>query len=455
MISRHQFLRKRDLRVPFFLFAAVLSLGCSGGGGGDDDDGPEAFKLVLDAPPFQVTEETEVAFHLLVLSTADEATSWSGDVTISAVGPVSPALVTVSNGEAMIPVSLELGGDNNLTFAAAGLQSATAFVYVAPRVPAKVDGSLTGSSVFAGGGAWDPDGAWSPSVLIEGGTYYLYYASANSGGPENIGVATSTDGGVTFFGRPAPLVGPAISGSTCHTNGADAPNVHRAGATFVMTYAGAGASGAALCRATSSDLLVWTPETTPVLVVTTSGEGFDNIALRGAAVVELEDGSRRALYASEGSGDVAPGDPGPETIGALGLAEVDGSTWTRLAGNRAFGSIEIGALEFQETGEWDSFGIGGPAIQREGPVFRVWATGLGSGMVYRIGRYAALDLQTLGAHIENPFGDATEVIGVSAGRFDENGALAPSVVEDSAGLRSVYYTGIGADDVRRIGLARF
>ena len=191
--------------------------------------------------------------------------------------------------------------------------------------------------------------------------------------------------------------------------------------------------------------------------MTTSAQGFDNVGVLALAPLPQADGSVLGIYAANGFDPVAV-----NTIGALGLAVTTngGVDWRRVTGSRTYGSIEWGALENGDNNEWDDYQILGPAIEQVGPVYRLWATGLGTPASYetwRIGRYSTMDPTRFGPHIENYTCCATAVVADDdvSGDFDEIGTEYPSVVIGPDGIKRVYYTGISASGRLRIGLAEF
>lgn len=451
--------------VKLILGTIVLALvaGCSGGGKSNPEPDPVPFRVMVTSTSNFLTEETPSRVTFMVVDTAGQPVPYDGTISVLAdSGPSSPTSAIVAGGTGSIDVSMELAGDNFLLFDAPDLEETSWRIYTLPRVPVGVPGTGVGGAVLSEGATWDLDGAWAPSVLVVGTGYRMWYASAASGGPGNVGLAQSGDGVTWTRVGAAPVIGPAAQAATCHTNGASNPHVFRlAGGTFTMLYQGTVAAKTHLCRATSTDGIAWTvatgAEEDGSVLQSTPGT-FDDVAIRSAAVVPMDDGTWLAVYAFDGFQDATVANPGPETLRGMALAtsSANGVTWTKKVGTGPLGSILVGFAESPSPEDWDTRAQVGPGLLRDGEVLRLWISG-DSESGKRIGYHVTLDPTAWGPHIENLSVPGNELWGQGAiGAFDDEAVELPSIVDGVDGVRRMYYTGTRTSDgVRRIGLASY
>ena len=415
-----------------------------------------ATRLALVSPPGDAVEDSATHFSITAVDSSGDVGTFNGTIAITAFSTVAPTTVVMSNGHAEVDMTFSLTGDEVVTFTAAPLVPVSQGIYVAPAIPSPVTGPATRGSVLAAGSGWDAAGAWAPALVVTSGTFRLYYAS--SAGTANIGLATSPDGLVFTRNGANPLVGPAVSADACHAGGAGSPDVFRAGNKWRMIYRGKNGSSVHLCTATSTDGVAWTPEAgagpfgSVLAAVLTTASGFDTTAVTSSAVVETSPGHLAMIFGGEGFGDLTPDHPGPEPLLGIGLAvSTDGGlTWTQTASVKQFGSLAVGSPLSPDDFEWDAYGIPDASVLQVGTAFRIWATGYGTGFAYYIGRFGTLNIAAIGPEL-----DSVVVPGAVAGRFDEVGALEPSIVRGPDGTLRLYYTGIGSDGVRRIGLVSY
>ncbi len=126
----------------------------------------------------------------------------------------------------------------------------------------------SGNPVLAPGatGSWDAAGIASPTVIKDGGTYKMWYMGENAAGKPQIGYATSTDGITWQKHGSNPVV---QLGTGFEADGVGSPSVILDGATFKMWYTakqGEGILGMlTIGYATSSDGVSWSKNTAPVL----------------------------------------------------------------------------------------------------------------------------------------------------------------------------------------------
>lgn len=450
-------MRHRDVCL-----AAVVAVAGCGRDRGDSSPTLPATRLSIASAPTDVREGQAAVFSIVAVDTSGASAAFDGTIEVLSNGPVSPSSVLMADGEATATLTLQLGGDGFVRFTTLGLSSAQQYVLVRPPMPARAAGPDLFGSVLAEGTGWDDAGAWSPAAVLAGSEVRLYYASSSGSAVANIGLATSTDG-LIFAKVASPVVGPSVSASACHADGADHPDVTGGAGAWVMLYQGRVSGGSRLCRATSADGLTWTPAPGggpdgSVLTLSTSADVIDNVAIHGPAVVVMPDSTLAMLYGAEGSGEFYDIASSPDDIGALGGAvSSDGIVWSKSYGPMLGGAVEFGVAQFPPfTPEWQLYSVLDPAIERAGTVFHVWASGFGYEDVWRIGRFSGTDLFDLGPHVDGDF-DTGEVLGPGpAGNFDDAGALQPSLLTDASGGRRVFYTGIhAADGTRRIGVASY
>jgi hypothetical protein len=151
------------------------------------------------------------------------------------------------------------------------------------------------------------------------------------------------------------------------------------------------------------------------------------IAANGAA---LRDGPRlRYWYVS-----------GPRERPRLGLASsADGQVWTKAARP---------VLEPGPYASWDEYGVADPYVLRAGAYLYLYYLGQDRGWRQRIGVARSRDGVSWEKLRSGPVVDLGE-----AGAFDENGLGEPAVWSAS-GYYWMLYTGRGAGEIRKLGLAR-
>lgn len=113
-----------------------------------------------------------------------------------------------------------------------------------------------GEVVIRGAGKWDDVTVGAPSVLLDNGTYYLFYESINTDGGSGIGYATSTDG----YNWTKQTVDAALidhGGAAWESLQIGTPKIIKDGSTFYLTYHGhngAGSSSPRVGVATASSI---------------------------------------------------------------------------------------------------------------------------------------------------------------------------------------------------------
>jgi predicted GH43/DUF377 family glycosyl hydrolase len=254
---------------------------------------------------------------------------------------------------------------------------------------------------------WDSYLLGSPSVIMVGSSYYMYYEGLNTtSDTHSIGLATSSDG-LNWTKKPVPVLQPTAA--AWDMTEVRYPAVVNNSGNFLMVYQGTG-SGTALGLATSTDGVTWTKHSGAV--VTTTGvhsayvpgtllyvggqyvlfytvDGYIGSMTSPDGVTWTDNG---AVFSPNGNGVtfsrpaiIYDGtkyrmwysrivDANDGTIASSGLYTVtigyadspDGKTWTTY-GNPIF---TAGA-----TGTWDRPGVGDPSVFYDGKTYRMWYVG--------------------------------------------------------------------------------
>lgn len=161
---------------------------------------------------------------------------------------------------------------------------------------------------------WETFGEeFSPFVLLENGTYKMWYERAGDG-PRQLGYATSTDG-INWTkdpNNPVLQAGP----ETYDQEGAAHGAILHEGSTYKLWYHAMGDQGPIIAYATSPDGTNWTKQG-PVLLP--DGSNWDDQAVWGASVLNIN-GTYWMWYGGAGS-------QYPPSIGVV--TSTDGINWTR------------------------------------------------------------------------------------------------------------------------------
>ena len=273
-------------------------------------------------------------------------------------------------------------------------------------------------------GSWTEYGAMSPSVLWINPTYMMWYSGTDADFVSAIGYATSGNGVVWSEYASNPVLTKGAPGSW-DAGGVSFASVIPDGDGYKMWYTGTGGGLRRIGYATSADGILWEKFTgNPVLTVGSAG-AWDANRVSNPTVVKV--GSTYHLWYSSGLG----------SAGGIGHAtSPDGTTWTKDAANPV---LPAGS------GSWDDV-IFAPAVIYEDCKFQLFYTGCDSTQALcQIGFSTSLDGITWTKR-----GVVLAVGG--AGAFDANLVGYPSVMLGVPYYR-LWYTGTGADELYRIGLA--
>ncbi|MFQ6615154.1 MAG: carboxypeptidase regulatory-like domain-containing protein [Fidelibacterota bacterium] len=233
-------------------------------------------------------------------------------------------------------------------------------------------------------GSWDGFGVGSPSVIVDGSTYHMWY-DANDGTTPRIGHATSSDGVAWTEDAGNPVLDLGTSGSW-EDEAVNQPSVFFDGATYHMWYSGEDGSTGRIGYATSSDGVTWTKyAANPVLDVGTPG-AWDSLWV-AAPIVVFDGSSYHMWYVGFGGNN------------GIGYATSDdGIIWTRYAGNPV--------LERGTSGDFDDGFLWSPEVVFDGTTYHMWYTGIDGGH-WAVGYASSTDGVTWTKHTDDTNGQQT------------------------------------------------
>jgi predicted GH43/DUF377 family glycosyl hydrolase len=223
-------------------------------------------------------------------------------------------------------------------------------------------------------GKWDDYSVREPSVLRDGQTYKMWFASHNSATlwQMRIGYAESPDG-MNWQEYPDQVLGPNVS-NAWESHSVTVPHVIKVGGIYKMWYAG-GLDDVVfrIGYAESLDGINWTrPSPNPVLDLGPPGS-WDSVSLTIASVL-LDNGTYRMWYGGTNNSGA---------ILSIGYAvSSDGRNWSKYGQNPV---ITPGP-----PGSWDSVAIDPDYIEKIGSVFFMWYMGW-DGSRMRIGLAISAD----------------------------------------------------------------
>ncbi|MBI4330439.1 MAG: hypothetical protein HY673_04060 [Chloroflexi bacterium] len=289
-------------------------------------------------------------------------------------------------------------------------------------------------------GTWDSSAAANVSVVKDGSTLKMYYSGQNLAGRFQIGVATSTDGGITWSKHPGNPVVPAGSASAWDAEGVASPAVVIDGSTYKMWFMGRDASDMTrIGYATSTDGgLTWSKRTTPVL---TAQHAFEAAGVGSPAVIK-DSGDFKMWYTAK----VGPG----FAIGELtiGLAtSPDGIAWTKNGATPVFTPATAPTAAFSQRG------VGVASVMRDSDnLYKMWFTGYRGmgldGTTSQIGLATSPDGITWTPRT-NPV-----VSTGAANAWDGRGVGSPSVIKEGGGGYKMWFSGLDSNLAATTGFAR-
>ena len=194
--------------------------------------------------------------------------------------------------------------------------------------------------------AWDYGSVWEPFVLLDGGTYEMWYTADDNA----IGYVTSTNG-ITWTRCPDPVLEGGPSGAW-DEGGVSDPYVIKASGTYTMWYESWTDTGRIGC-ATSTDGINWTKcAANPVLRPGNPGD-WDETAVHDPVVV-LHNGIYHMWYRGTD----------PDWTWHIGyVTSTNGTTWNRFLTNPVLSGT---------AGQWDEGTLSLGDVFFDGATYHMW-----------------------------------------------------------------------------------
>ncbi len=186
-------------------------------------------------------------------------------------------------------------------------------------------------------GSWDEASVANPVVILDGGTYKMWYAGTDNAGVTRIGYATSADGRAWEKSENNPVLDVSSNGwDSFHLH---TPYIVKDGETYRMWYAGHDGGGGTwgIGYATSPDGVSWTRASNDPVIV--PEEGWEFTAIH-TPVVLVEDGKFLMWYGGQegvfGSGGI---------VQTGFAASEDGTNWVKDENNPV---LKVGGLNAKD-----------------------------------------------------------------------------------------------------------
>lgn len=275
-------------------------------------------------------------------------------------------------------------------------------------------------------GKFDHENLGMCSVLKDGSTYRMWYVGYTAAGSYRIGYATSSDG-ISWTrqnsGDPILALGVGKFDSTHHNS----VSVIKDGSTFKMWYGGYNGSLYAIGYATSADGITWTKQNSGNAVLAVTASRFDSADVFAPCVVLDSSGLYHMLYCGT-----------DRTTYAIGYAtSKDSITWTK-------DYCGVGYLQIGAAGKFDASVTQYATWLIDSGIHRIWYSGKDASSYQRIG-YAILDPLNLTAFERKIIGGAIIDLG-AIGKFDAIGTFSPSVIKDSSTYK-MWYAGLNGNTI--------
>lgn len=283
-----------------------------------------------------------------------------------------------------------------------------------------------GNPVFNVGSpdSWDDNSVWSPTVILDGSTYRMWYSGDDGSGIFQIGLATSPDGITWSRSGSNPVLSPSQSWEISRVS---SPSVILDGTTYKMWYTGVDGAGVAhIGYATSSDGIVWTKHAgNPVLDVGAGGT-WESEDVSSPTVVKIDSTYHLWYTGTDGS-----------TSRVGHATSTNGITWVKDSANPV--------LDVGDVGEWDWLNVYSPDVVKVGDAFRMWYSGGTLPVAWQTGYAESSDGSAwIRKRMLIPEGPP--------GSFDAFSADHASVLVEGSAYR-IWYGGIDSSDIYTIGLA--
>jgi uncharacterized repeat protein (TIGR01451 family) len=273
-------------------------------------------------------------------------------------------------------------------------------------------------------GSWDDTWIWSPTVILDGSSYQMWYSGEDGSGVYQIGLATSPDGITWTRSVSNPVLSPSQSWEIGRILN---PSVILDETTYKMWYTGVDGSGVArIGYATSSDGVVWTKHAgNPILDIGVGGT-WESEDISAPTVIKI--GSTYHLWYTGSDGSTS----------RLGHAtSSDGIIWVKDPANPI---LNVGGV-----GDWDWLNLYSPDVLKIGDVLRMWYSGETLPLAWQTG------------YAESSDGSAWTRRGIlipegPPGSFDSFSADHASVLVEASAY-SIWYSGADSSDTYTIGRA--
>ncbi len=279
--------------------------------------------------------------------------------------------------------------------------------------------------------SWTPVGFSEPCVVKEPDGYRMWYAGWDSTDVMRIGFATSYYG-FDWKDHPAsPVLQEGLSGSWDDGEVYN-PTVLKDGGVYKMWYTGWSPSTRLprIGYATSPDGITWTKHAGSVLDLGASGT-WESYGV-GAPTVTKDGGLYEMWYEGEDAG-------GWWRIGYA--TSSDGINWTKDSHNPV---LLEGA-----SGSWEEWGLGAPAVIKEGTRYHMWYHGTDAYDGVRIGYAVSQNGYAWTKSSENPVIDRG-----SGGNWDAAGVGHPAIVKNgNENTYEMWFRGTDADENYAVGFA--
>jgi uncharacterized repeat protein (TIGR01451 family) len=272
-------------------------------------------------------------------------------------------------------------------------------------------------------GNWDDVGVSHPSVILDSGTYKMWYSGYDGANPSQIGLATSTDGLTWVKEGTNPVLSPSRS---WEETGVSRSSVILDGSVYKMWYTGTNNAGVIqIGYASSPDGINWVKfQGNPVLVVGSPGS-WDDEDVSGPTVIK--DGNTYHMWYGGYDGS---------TFRIGHASSSNGITWIKDPSNPV--------LDVGDVGDWDWLATYSPEATKIGDDYRLWYSGETLPIAWQTG-YA--ESRNGGEWVRR----GMIVPEGSPGNFDSQSADHPTVLMEGDKYR-IWYSGWDGS-VTTIGLA--
>ncbi len=305
--------------------------------------------------PFTTIEDQPFSITVSAMLNSTVLPTYNGTLMLrSSWGDITPTSVSqFSNGTETFTAWLNREGPASIAFSDTSAPQATSSIGInVLSIPWRV---ISQPALGVSGSGWDSAGVSWPSVINEGGKFYMLYSGSN-GTTWNVGLATSADGRVwTKYGNPVM----GISTSTFYSADISGTSLMFDNGIFKAWFTGYDGTFMRIGYATSANGITWTVNSTPALNTGTTG-AWD---YRGAAfpVVIKDSGIYKMWFAGYDG-----------TTWRIGYAtSLDGVNWTKFSSNGA----EAPVVDVSGSGP-DTYGAYAPSVTKDGSVYKMYYTGI-------------------------------------------------------------------------------